>query len=74
MEWCDTVSVIRSNLYRVVRATTARVVTAPRYGMTASNARFPLFLTTTNCLDFLLLVAGWSVVRPCRIAPTYAVN
>lgn len=26
--------------------------------MTATNARFPLFLTTTNCLDFLLLVAG----------------
>lgn len=26
--------------------------------VTASNARFPLFLTTTNCLDFLLLVAG----------------
>lgn len=26
--------------------------------MTAANARFPLFLTTTNCLDFLLLVAG----------------
>lgn len=74
MKWCDTVSVIRLILCRVVRATTARVVTEPRYGMTASNARFPLFLTTTNCLDFLLLVAGWSVVRPCRIAPTYAVN
>lgn len=27
-------------------------------GVTATNARFPLFLTTTNCLDFLLLVAG----------------
>lgn len=26
--------------------------------MTATNACFPLFLTTTNCLDFLLLVAG----------------
>lgn len=26
--------------------------------VTASNARFPLFLTTTNCLDFLLLVVG----------------
>lgn len=26
--------------------------------VTASNVRFPLFLTTTNCLDFLLLVAG----------------
>lgn len=29
-----------------------------RRGVTASNARFPLFLATTNCLDFLLLVAG----------------
>lgn len=27
-------------------------------GVTATNARFPLFLTTTNCLDFLLLAAG----------------
>lgn len=27
-------------------------------GVTASNARFPLFLATTNCLDFLLLVVG----------------
>lgn len=27
-------------------------------GVTATNACFPLFLTTTNCLDFLLLVAG----------------
>lgn len=41
-----------------VRARAGRVVNAPRYGVTASNARFPLFLTTTNCLDFLLLGAG----------------
>lgn len=27
-------------------------------GVIVTNTRFPLFLATTNCLDFLLLVAG----------------